>query len=579
MNTKSGPRRPEPVRRLRGRPGPGAGRQPSGSLEDVRTLIFGAPSVSEVLPEAITQATEERLQAMTVALEPVVTESIRTFARRESELFGEILSPTIGAAVRKAVADAIRALMDRFNEALERSLSLRSIQWRIEARRTGRPFAEVTLLRTLVYRVEQVFLIHAESGLVLQHVVALNAPSADPDQVGAMIDAIDAFLREAFRPQPAGVHVSELMLGDVTVCIDWAPPIVVAAVVRGVGPRHLFDTLREARERIYLAHRTDLAEFVSDVRPFERARPSLEACLHEQHQAPPRRAQVILSVLAVLAAIALTIFSIAHFRNRAEVARATAAYESALAAEPGIVVSDVTRVDGSYRVTGFRDPVAADPAQIVKRAGLQPADLRFSPIQSLDPAVIRERIERALLPPAGLTVRLVDGGVRLAGEAPAAWIERAVLQVGPLAGGAHVDARELRPSETMALLRATAAALEAVELRYAPGDARVRKADRNDVVWAGALARQLLQLAASARIGVCISSVGVADESGSAARNRALAASRAAAGAVALRGQRVPPDALQQAAGDRGDTPSTRATRFRVRLRPAANAAACEAGS
>ena len=36
--------------------------------------------------------------------------------------------------------------------------------------RTGRSFAEVVMLRSLVYRVEQIFLIHRETSLSLLHV-------------------------------------------------------------------------------------------------------------------------------------------------------------------------------------------------------------------------------------------------------------------------------------------------------------------------------------------------------------------------------------------------------------------------
>ena len=55
----------------------------------------------------------------------------------------------------------------------------RSLKWRFEAWRTGRPFAEIVLLKTLVYRVDQVFLIHKETGLLLQHVVADEVRAKD----------------------------------------------------------------------------------------------------------------------------------------------------------------------------------------------------------------------------------------------------------------------------------------------------------------------------------------------------------------------------------------------------------------
>src|SRR5262245_34594121 len=102
--------------------------------------IVSSETVGALLPEAMSKATEARKEELALSLEPAVTGVVRTVARRESALFGEILSPTIGAAVRKAVTDAILAMLERFNETLERSVSLRGMKWRLEARRTARPF-------------------------------------------------------------------------------------------------------------------------------------------------------------------------------------------------------------------------------------------------------------------------------------------------------------------------------------------------------------------------------------------------------------------------------------------------------
>ena len=64
--------------------------------------------------------------------------------------------------------------------------------------RTGKSFAEVVLLNTLVYRVEQVFLIHAQTGLLLQHVVADAVTAQDADMVSGMLTAIRDFARDSF---------------------------------------------------------------------------------------------------------------------------------------------------------------------------------------------------------------------------------------------------------------------------------------------------------------------------------------------------------------------------------------------
>ena len=69
--------------------------------------------------------------------------------------------------IRKAVASALEGLSQSLNQAASYSLNP---AFRFKAWRSGMPFAEYVILQTLVYRVEQLFLIHRETSLVLAHV-------------------------------------------------------------------------------------------------------------------------------------------------------------------------------------------------------------------------------------------------------------------------------------------------------------------------------------------------------------------------------------------------------------------------
>jgi OOP family OmpA-OmpF porin len=493
----------------------------------VRRLVVSTERVARVLPEALTEAAAQRREATAVALEPLLTDSMRRFARRESDLFGELLAPSIGVAVRKAVADAVAALLQRFNEALDRSLSVRSFVWRLEARRTGQPFAEVVLLKTLVYRVEQVLLIHAPTGLVLEHVQAEGAPAEDPDQVAAMLNAIDAFSRDAFRPRPAGARLHELAFGDLKVWIDWDPSIALAVVVRGVAPRALLELVSETRERVHLAHREDLARFVADITPFQTTRPALERVLLEQRQPPPRRGQIVLAVLALLGVIAIALGLVRAHHRRVELAQ----YQRVLAAEPGIVVTSATRSGGRPQLAGLRDPLAVDPNEVLAQRGLPPAQLRFQPFQSLDPRIVEARARQILAPPPGVALALTDGRLSLSGEAPEDWIERAPPLARGLAGVERIDTAGLRSSEKLALLRSAVLALESHDLRFAPGSTRVAAPA---LARAAEELRRVRALAEPLGVRACVRAIGHTDASGSAERNASLAAERAAAVVSAL---------------------------------------------
>ncbi|HVJ89363.1 MAG TPA: OmpA family protein, partial [Labilithrix sp.] len=567
-----------PTRRHRARSVPEA----SASLDDLRRLVLGperarldglearpTPSpetVGAVLPEAIVRCTEERGRELGIALEPAFTAAVRKIARRDADLLGEILTPTIGAAVRKAVADSLSAMLDRFNAALEQSLSIRSIRWRLEARRTGRPFAEVVLLHTLVFRVEQVFLIHPTTGLVLEHLTADSTQARNPDQVSAMLEAIDSFVREALGPQPSAIHLSRIQLGDVTVWVDRDALLAVAAIVRGTAPPDLGETLRDVRERLGLSHREELMRFHSDPAPFASACPVLEECFRSGRRPPSRAGSAIVAVSAAVGlAVAAGLFGSARARAANE-AGLVDAYAQTLGNVPGIVVDAVSPSSAGVQIRGLRDPAAADPAEVIAQSGLPPAELRFRPFLSLDPPTVEARAVRVLRPPPGVTVEIRDGVLRVNGVAHAAWIERARRLAPALAGVTSYDDQELRSQSALDALRAASERLETTELPFAVGSWAVSSPSLLDRALANA--KEVMILAPAARHSACIVVVGHADSTG--ANQTELSEARAATVASWLRDRGVPEDNLRTVGAgvwhDAGTDARARSVTFRVEL-------------
>ena len=140
----------------------------------------------------------------------------------------------MGPAIRRAIVHTLASMMETLNRTVEHSVSWRAVQWRWTALRTGRPFAEIVLLNTLQYRVEQVFLIHRETGLLLQH-VSRNRAGQDADQISAMLTAIPDFVRDSFATE-AGETLDALRVGDLAVSVEQGPHAILACVVRGSVP-------------------------------------------------------------------------------------------------------------------------------------------------------------------------------------------------------------------------------------------------------------------------------------------------------------------------------------------------------
>ena len=131
------------------------------------------------------------------------------------------------------------------NKALEYSVSPKGLKWRWEAYTTGKPFAEVVLLHTLLYRVTDIFIVHVETGLLIQHASVDSQQEMNADLTSSMLTAIQDFARDSFGAGD-GESLSTISMGDQTIWIETGPHAYLAAVIEGEAPADLRVRFRNA---------------------------------------------------------------------------------------------------------------------------------------------------------------------------------------------------------------------------------------------------------------------------------------------------------------------------------------------
>jgi OOP family OmpA-OmpF porin len=436
---------------------PAADAAHAGDFAELRSLIVGpeqrqlhtlqarlddpatqARDVSRVLPVAMLLRKDD--PQMTRALAPTVEEALTASVRRNPRPLADALFPIFGPAIRRAIAASLSSMVESLNQTLEHSLSWRAVQWRVTALRTGKSFAEVVLLNTLVYRVEQVFLIERESGLLLLHVKAGAVSTKDADMVSGMLSAIRDFVRDSFRVSEHEA-LDTLQVGELSVWIEQGPHAMLAAVIRGNAPTELRHTMQEAIEHVHARMGGALADFSGDTDSFETVRPVLENCLEARYRTDQKKVSPLLWVLSGAIVLALILAAYFSLSSRTK----WNAYVSALRAEPGIVVVSTERRDGRYAVSGLRDPLARDPASLVAASGLADEDVtgQWQLYQALEPPLVIARARRLLRAPESVSLTLTDGVLTAGGSAPVEWIQES-LRLGPLVPGvASFDAAAL----------------------------------------------------------------------------------------------------------------------------------------
>jgi len=321
----------------------------------------------------------------------------------------------IGPATRSALSEKIQGM----NQALADSFSLRGLKWRWEAFTTGKTFAEVVMLHSLIYRVEQAFLIHKETGLLLQNVVAKDVVSHDADLVSGMLTAIQDFVKDSFKTS-GEEGLETLQVGELSVWIEEGPQMLLAVVIRGQAAIELRTVLRDALESIYLEQAEVLETFQGDNSTFEEIKPYLEICLEARYKSESGKRAPYFWTLFTMFGIAISVWIFFTWRDHQQWTR----YLDKLRKQPGIVITSAEKHRGTYVINGLRDALAPDPRKLIEKADFSHLKLimNWKPYYAMNPAFILDRSKQVLQPPESIDLTYENGALKAKGSAPHQWI-------------------------------------------------------------------------------------------------------------------------------------------------------------
>ncbi len=499
-----------------------------------------AKEISKVLAEAILlrAGRDDRLND---ALQPTVEQIFRSSVRRNPEQLATTLFPLMGPAIRKSIAEAIHGMLQSLNKALEMAFSWRGLRWRFEALRTGKSFAEVVLLHTLIYRVEQIFLIHAETGILLSHVAGDSERHQDADLVSGMLTAVQDFARDCFA-QNKDDSLDTLQMGERTLMMEKGPVAVLACAVRGNPPANFRGKLRNAIEIIHMEGAEYLASFNGDIAAFSPLTRHMENCLDARYIDDDKPLPLLVKCLPALALL-LALAAGGHMwwragnaktalaARKATLAAQQAHFQTALAAlnqTPGIVVvgsgGDPKK---GWTVTLLHDPLAPDPRPILAQNGI--AENRYTlqsmPFASLESGLVTERIRRALSPPPDVSIHFSRGVLYLKGHASFDWILTTTEKALSITGVERVDTTQISDPRLIQV-KALVTQIEGISIAFPIGKDVPSAEEQPKLTQAVDKLAQLSRLCNGMGLTATLLIYGHADTTGSEKRNYELSEAR-----------------------------------------------------
>ncbi len=422
-------------------------------------------------------------QALANALAEPVSTGLKRSIAKEPKFYGDILYPVLAPAIRKAIAQAMSSLVATIQRTLESTTTASGIAMRIKSLTTGIPYAELALLKSLVFRVEHIYLIERETGILIKQLSDPSAHSLDSDAVGAMFSAIESFVHDSFANDQDD-RLTDLKVGERNVWVAHGPQLMLACVIFGDAPESLKDDLYDALDRIRVAYAHELSEVTAGALQLQGVGTYLEPILQSQVKQADKTfsigASTTLALLLFLGLCGYGVFHLVSAKLEFNAVRAV------FAAQPGLLVTDIQRVDDYYAVFGLRDPQVQLPVAQLAAIGVDDARVVFKtqPYISLEPEVEINRFMQRLRPPAGVQIVQHNQELRLLGVVPLEWAEQytsaliALDRDGRLSlSGLEISQESVRQTlvenfsvETLASARLVQRAVDGLNVQLIEGD-------------------------------------------------------------------------------------------------------------
>lgn len=386
---------------------------------------------------------------MTQALASPVAAALGSAVHENRSTIVDALFPVIGPIIRKAIAEALRGLMSDLNKVLEYGFSPRGIRWRLEAWRSGVPFAQIVLKHSLRYHIDHVFLIERDSGLVLHRASSPGLPDLDADAIAGMLTAIGQFVRDSVASDGRD-SLEAAQVGEHLLWIQDGPRASLACFISGVPPDSLRAVLADRLEQIHAgyidndgqpsaANELQAATWQAQLDPRELIAASAAASKGEDAtDAKPSRWPMLIIVLLILLGLAWYFARIERWEAR------VAQVRSVLVSHPGFLLTGIESEPwNSLIVHGLLD---ADAESVASRIGevdlgeVQPQLMVDGYLSTADP-ILEKRITRLIQPPAGVQLSVRDGVLELDGAASEEWISANRVRIAWVSGVRSVDWR------------------------------------------------------------------------------------------------------------------------------------------
>jgi hypothetical protein len=391
-------------------------------LDRLNKLIQDPETFSDEIRQLLPLSIRKMVQKGDVTLDdiqPLLEEALKNSVQSNPKTLADILFPIMMPAIRKAVSEDIKQMLDKVNSTLENSFSPKRFGWRLKSIFSGKSYAEIVLSHAYIYQVKQVFLIHKNTGLLLAKVPDdPDASMADADLVSSMLSAIKDFVQDSF--QQKDTELDAINMGDFNIWIEQGPHAIIAAIVAGNAPASLRDKMKESIEGIHINSAYELEHFEGDTTPFQINKSQLQNCVQQEEKPHKKSKPVALIVLGLILLGALGYWGYHYWQGHSRFNK----FLNACQNTDGVFISDAGRSGSVFYIKGMADPLSVLPSPDSFDIQEKDVELQLMPFISLNRDIVLKRAKRLLKPPANVQFDYSGDTLYVKGTADKEWLAK-----------------------------------------------------------------------------------------------------------------------------------------------------------
>ncbi len=224
-------------------------------------IAIFAPLISDMLQSTIQDSSDKIAKVMS----PIISLAIKDQVKNEKDDIVDALYPVIGNMISKFVSQSFKEMINEINTKVQSTFSYETLKRKMIAKIKGVSETELLLQSsTKLNKVESVFLIHKESGLLVSERSLENHESIEPEMVASMLSAIRSFVNDWISKNSDSLELNEIEFGNYTIYLEVAGCCYLAVVLSGTSNRALQNKITSVLEFLVKKYSDAIANFEGD---------------------------------------------------------------------------------------------------------------------------------------------------------------------------------------------------------------------------------------------------------------------------------------------------------------------------